>query len=128
MSTLLNKSDLLCYYIISYSGYNILHVPKILKKHNFQNNEIENFQKMVSRKNDDVREFFRNFHSVRSHWKTKKSLPCKIFSSNHFTVKFFNKKLVSRNFCKRMLAVNKILAFPHSQCVKKSHQKDFSPN
>ena len=37
--------------------------------------------------------------------KTRNSLPCKFFSSNEFRVKFFSQKLLSRNFCEKMVAV-----------------------
>ena len=37
--------------------------------------------------------------------KTRNSLPCKFFSSNQFRVKFFSKKLLSRNFCEIIVAV-----------------------
>ena len=36
-------------------------------------------------------------------WKMGNSLPCHaFFSSNQFRVKFFSKKLHSRNFCEKM--------------------------
>ena len=38
--------------------------PKYQKNIIFHSSEIENFLKMVSRKNGGVREFLRNFHSV----------------------------------------------------------------
>ena len=37
--------------------------------------------------------------------KTRNSLPRKFFSSNWFTVKFFSKTLIWRNFCERTVAV-----------------------
>ena len=38
--------------------------------------------------------------------KTRNSLTCRFFSSNQFRVKFFSKKLLSRNFCGKIVAIN----------------------
>ena len=45
--------------------------------------------------------------------KTRYSLPCKIFSSNQLRVKFFSKKLISRNFFEKMVAVKLYYKFQH---------------
>ena len=48
-----------------------------------------------------------NFESVKNAHcgKTRNSPPCKIFSPNQSRVRFFSIKLLSRNFCERMVAV-----------------------
>ena len=65
-------------------------------------------KELISRNIFSVRENFRNFHTVMGHYVVKREIHCHaiFFSSNQLRVKFFSKKLISRNFCEKMVAVN----------------------